>query len=120
MARNVFDTDGNAANTLEEATTAGTYDGLIYNDGEGAIRFTINFDGGAAGFAVTVPGHAHRPTVSINSGHPVVLDSRESFYFTAVKSGTTAASVGAEFISKSHGNTAAAAGDAIVTVLSER
>ena len=118
MARTTF-ASGSAPNALETiaAGTTGTFDGVVYNEGEGAMRFTLNFDSNVG--VVTIPGSAHRSAETVTSGSSFTLDGNSGLYFQAVKTVNAGGSIGAENVTKSH-STSATNGDFCVVTLTAR
>ena len=93
-------------------TDATTFDVFVGNQGEGAMRVTLNWT--TADFsAVFIPPHAHRDSVNLSPGDVVHLDSLEilqlvaerpaggsatTFSATGQKTHITAASTGNDYI----------------------
>ena len=97
----------------ENATAdAITFDLFVGNQGEGAMRVTLDYTNFSSFF---IPPHAHREAVNLASGDVIVLDSLEIMQIVAIQdAGADAYTFGATG-QKTHITAASTANDYLVT-----
>ena len=94
-----------------------TYDLFIGNQGEGAMRVTLDYTNFSSFF---IPPHAHRDTVNLTSGDTIVLDSLELMQIVAIQDGGADAYTFSATGQKTHVTAASTGNDYIVVGVGAR
>ena len=98
-------------------TDAITYDVFVGNQGEGAMRVTLDW---TVFSNVFIPPHAHRDSVPLTSGDVVVLDSLEILQLVAAQPAGGAAFEFGATGQKTHITAASSANDYLVVGIGAR
>ena len=97
--------------------TALTYDIFVGNQGEGAMRVTLDW---TVFSNVFIPPHAHRDSVPLSSGDVVVLDSLEILQLVATQPAGGAAYIFGATGQKTHVTAASSGNDYLVVGIGAR